>query len=315
MAECIILKGGGGADLDVVTAGAGDVVSPKVTVDKAGNPVTGTMVERGAYTSALSCVSDGNSLYARIPTGAYRTLTPASGAPEITVPVKDIGIESWKIRADTSIGGVQGGIPLQGAEVGGDRAWATNMSNWAGTINLGVRNGHFLNGVNWIQRDIPNYQPWNIKKGVDIGGVVGTWEGYVPTPTDLYLRGNNIVGWVKGGSGGSSYIITFDTGQISFGMMAADGYLTTNSPINLTGYNGVAVEGYLPGNATTITIQLATANGAYTQTNGGIAKSSTAVGDYSNFTAYCNVSTINAARYIHINAINSSFYIYRIWLY
>lgn len=26
-------------------------------------------------------------------------------------------------------------------------------------------------------------------------GITGTWEGYVPTATDLYLRGNNVAGW------------------------------------------------------------------------------------------------------------------------
>ena len=91
---------------------------------------------------------------------------------------------------------VNGGIPLQNIEISGtDRAWAQGMSNWAGTINLKVRNGHYLNGVNWIQQNIPEYQPGNIKKGVNIGGVVGTFEGYVPTATDLYSYGNNIAGW------------------------------------------------------------------------------------------------------------------------
>jgi hypothetical protein len=91
---------------------------------------------------------------------------------------------------------VNGGIPLQNVEISGsDRAWAQGMSNWAGTINLKVRNGHYLNGVNWIQQNIPEYQPGNIKKGVNIGGVVGTFEGYVPTATDLYSYGNNIAGW------------------------------------------------------------------------------------------------------------------------
>ena len=26
-------------------------------------------------------------------------------------------------------------------------------------------------------------------------GITGSWEGYVPTATDLYLRGNNVAGW------------------------------------------------------------------------------------------------------------------------
>jgi hypothetical protein len=74
---------------------------------------------------------------------------------------------------------VNGGIPWQNSEVSGtDRAWSQGMSNWAGKINLKVRNGHYLNGVNWIQQDIPEYQPWNIKAGVNMGGVVGTLPDY-----------------------------------------------------------------------------------------------------------------------------------------
>lgn len=43
MARAIWLPGGGGADLDVVTAAAGDVVKGKVIVDAEGNPLTGTL--------------------------------------------------------------------------------------------------------------------------------------------------------------------------------------------------------------------------------------------------------------------------------
>ena len=41
---------GGGADLDVITAAASDVRKGKVVVDRDGNPLTGTMAEKGAAT-------------------------------------------------------------------------------------------------------------------------------------------------------------------------------------------------------------------------------------------------------------------------
>ncbi len=47
MARAIWLPGGGGADLDVVTAAAGDVVKGKVIVDAEGNPLTGTLALTG----------------------------------------------------------------------------------------------------------------------------------------------------------------------------------------------------------------------------------------------------------------------------
>ena len=48
MGKIYMTGGGGSADLDVVTAGAGDVLAGKVIVDKDGNPLTGTMANRGA---------------------------------------------------------------------------------------------------------------------------------------------------------------------------------------------------------------------------------------------------------------------------
>ncbi len=131
---------------------------------------------------------------------------------------------------------VTGTIPIQGADVSGtDRAWATGMSNWAGTINLGIRNGHYLNGVNWIQANIPEYQPWNIKKGVNIGGIVGTFEGYVPTANDLYVRGNNIAGFTSTDRTNFS----FETGQINYsgvgiGSWGSHASMSVDN-INLTG--------------------------------------------------------------------------------
>ena len=132
--------GGGGADLDVVTAGKPDVLAGKVIVDKDGEPLTGTMVNRGAVSQALGV------------NGTY-TIPEGNGSGKVTQ-----------------------NIPIQGADVSGtDRAWATNVSCWEGVACLGVRNAHYLNGVNWIQGNIPNFYAGNIKKGVNIGGVIGAW--------------------------------------------------------------------------------------------------------------------------------------------
>ncbi|WP_349672198.1 hypothetical protein [Lacrimispora sp.] len=74
---------------------------------------------------------------------------------------------------------VNGSIPWQNVDVSGtDRAYATNNSCWEGTVCLGVRNAHYLNGVNWIQGSIPNFNAGNIKQGVNIGGLVGTLPDY-----------------------------------------------------------------------------------------------------------------------------------------
>lgn len=60
--------GGGGADLDVITAGAGDVLSGKVIVDQDGNPITGTIPVKSAIASSINCGG-----LVDIPAGYYPT--------------------------------------------------------------------------------------------------------------------------------------------------------------------------------------------------------------------------------------------------
>ena len=47
--------GGGGPDLDVITAGEEQVLNPYVIVDKEGNPLTGTMPDNGSISQSLNC--------------------------------------------------------------------------------------------------------------------------------------------------------------------------------------------------------------------------------------------------------------------
>lgn len=227
--------GGGGADLDVITVGASDVLAGKVIVDKDGNPLTGTMPERGAVSAALNA---GGSY--TIPDGHHNgsgKITANSLASQTSATASAAYILSGQ-TAWVNGNKVTGSIPIQGADVSGtDRAWATNISCWEGVACLGVRNTHYMNGVNWIQGNIPNFYAGNIKKGVNMGGLVGTFEGYVPTPTDLYLRGNNISGW---GDSFSSHDVSFDTGQISINSKSS--HIQAN--LNLTGYRWFNVEGY-----------------------------------------------------------------------
>ena len=52
MAQCLLHSLGGGLSksrLEVITAGAGDVLTGKVIVDKNGNPLTGTMPNKGSW--------------------------------------------------------------------------------------------------------------------------------------------------------------------------------------------------------------------------------------------------------------------------
>ena len=80
------IGGGGGADLDVVTAGAEHVLESKVIVDKDGNPITGTMANRTG--TALTVATNGKTL---IPKGyhdgtKYATNTQATLAGGTLTP-------------------------------------------------------------------------------------------------------------------------------------------------------------------------------------------------------------------------------------
>ena len=56
---------GGGHDLDVITATAGDVVAGKVIVDKDGNPLTGTLALTG--NAGAADVRNGKTFYSTDP--------------------------------------------------------------------------------------------------------------------------------------------------------------------------------------------------------------------------------------------------------
>lgn len=139
--------GGGGVDCDTATAVPGDILTGK-TAGIAGSDelATGTMPNQGAWSGSVAMNSS-----ATVPQGYH------NGTGKVTGP----------------------SVRIQNAEVDGDRVNALSVSNATGQVNLQVRNGYYLNGVNWVKGSIPNFVAANIKKGVNIGGIVGTFEGMV----------------------------------------------------------------------------------------------------------------------------------------
>lgn len=180
MGKVIPMLGGGGTDLDMITATASDVRAGKVIVDKEGNPVTGTEPERGNWTGNVAMNGK-----ITIPDGHH------GGGGYVNGPaVTQRGAWNGSVGMNTQVaipegyhngaGKVSGpSVAYQNADVSGtDRAYTTGISTWGGVICLGVRNGHYLNGVNWIQADIPGLQAANIKEGISIGNLKGTMKDY-----------------------------------------------------------------------------------------------------------------------------------------
>ena len=100
------------------------------------------------------------------------------------------------------------------------------------TVSQFIESEQFISGQLEIQGD-KNLIAANIKKGVTIFGVTGTWEGYVPTVNDLYLYGNQLTEWKKSSS------VLFETGQIN---VPAEGWIGTVYPINLVGKTQLHVQ-------------------------------------------------------------------------
>lgn len=71
-------------------------------------------------------------------------------------------------------------------------------------------------------------------------GLIGTFEGYVPIATDLYLRGNNIIGF-KGYDQQNYKPVRFDAGQITI-LADGDTYHVMNGTFNTTGFNNLNFE-------------------------------------------------------------------------
>lgn len=83
-----------------------------------------------------------------------------------------------------------------------------------------------------------NFVAGNIKKGVNIWGVVGTFEGWVPSSWDLYEMGNNVVGLhVTSGQG-----VTFESGCILLNIPYKTGVkLTASSAFNFSPFNKLCI--------------------------------------------------------------------------
>ena len=173
MARAIWLPGGGGADLDVVTADAGDVLAGKVIVGPDGEPLTGTL--------ALS----GNASDGQVLSGQTYYNTDAKTKRTGTMPNRGAVNQSLAINGSYTIpagyhngsGKVTQAIPTKGAQ-----------TYTPGTTNQTIAANQYLTGPQTIKGD-PNLKAENIKKGVSIMGITGSFEGYVTSPLYLYNKG------------------------------------------------------------------------------------------------------------------------------
>lgn len=185
MAMGIWLPGGGGTDLDVVTASAGDVLAGKVIVGPDGEPLTGTL-------SLSGNASDGQVL-----SGQTYYNTDAKTKRTGTMPNKEAVNQSLAINGSYTI--------PEGYHNGNGKVTQSVKTKGAQTFTPGRSNqvigaNQWLSGAQTIMGD-PNLVSGNIRDGVTIFGTRGNVIEY-KTPSVITDYSGTITG--KDSSQGSS---------------------------------------------------------------------------------------------------------------
>lgn len=255
MAECILMKGGGGDDLDAVTAAAEDILEGKVIVGADGEPLTGSMADNSGdvlpASASLDAVNERVEL--TVPAVGKYSLTSKLYAAFQTI-ASVIGLTGEKLVSGNTVLGIDGsatsdatlssasqlrkgivGYGKNGAKYTGSMTEKAAATYTPGTANQTIAAGQYLAGAQTIKGDA-NLKAAYIKKGVSIFGVTGTWEGYVATAVDLYNYGTKQYGLV-----GSS-AVTFNSNSIEFnhGLTGSPSTrLYTGNAVNLTAYTGI----------------------------------------------------------------------------
>ena len=221
------------ANIDKIRLGSGNALKAHVLAGKTftnddGAEYTGEMPERaGEQIPASQVTKSGNAIVMKSSRNGHINENTAISADQSAV-ASAAGVNGAVIRAGYDVLGVAGQIQsLAGADI--------TPQTYAQTIAAAGKYG----AANHTIRGVPLPPANVIKKGyrywIGSNYVDGTFEGYVPMPTDLYVRGNNIVGFSKY----EGYDLpNFDSGQLTF----VTNYGGMQAPFDFTRYTRVNFE-------------------------------------------------------------------------
>lgn len=195
--------------------------------------VNGGISNQGAKTAALNCggsytipegYHNGQGKVTANSLASQTSTTKAPGAADVLT-----GKECW----------------ANGTKVTGTMATLAGGTYKSTTANQTIScSGKKMTGNVVIQGD-SNLVAANIKKGVTILGVTGTWEGYVAAPTDMYYNGANAAGFALNGSLTSGGVCSFDGAYITINSegTAINSAISLKSgkSYNFTGYKNLVI--------------------------------------------------------------------------
>lgn len=246
------VSGGGGGNLDEITASAEHVKSPYTFMNSEGDIEEGTMVDRENWGAAV-----GMNDRVTVPEGYH------DGSGEVYGPtVTQRGAWTSRLEINDKVmipegyhngnGYVDQGISTLGEQkvvpkLSRHTLWTANqymtgnviiepipnqktaatkaLSNGVNSQGLYfyIPEGYYLpdgTGNSWVYQTLAEVAKAlgitadKVKKGVTLCGVMGTFEGWVPVATDLYYNGQNVAGFEKGNASTTSYL-SFDNNQMT----------------------------------------------------------------------------------------------------
>nr|DAO35616.1 MAG TPA: hypothetical protein [Caudoviricetes sp.] len=195
MADAILMSGGvGGVTSDDVTATKNQVLQgvTALTRDSDDEPIQGTIPVRGYKgpdSPEFGYYPTEGGYITRLEEGYYQK--GGNYKPYVIVPTpkvkQAVNYHPEKTLSDTNTCGEQGQIPIW-ATSGGDVIMANNSHSGQGFaydlpgvgrgIVVGIKNGAFIQGANYVFFPMQNLLPHNLRAGENFAGITGTMPDY-----------------------------------------------------------------------------------------------------------------------------------------